>query len=85
MNIEEIDFSDSIIKSGNFLKHIHFSDSNRKMPGLGHINFDSILKTLRKIQYNNYIGLEPILESNYKVEIMQGLTFLNKLCNKYKI
>jgi sugar phosphate isomerase/epimerase len=55
------------------------------MPGLGHINFDSILKTLRKIQYNNYIGLEPILESNYKVEIMQGLTFLNKLCNKYKI
>lgn len=85
MNIEEMDFSDSIIKSKNFLKHIHFADSNRKMPGLGHINFNSILKTLRKIQYNNYIGLEPIVDRNYKVEIRQGLNFLNKLCNKYKI
>jgi D-psicose/D-tagatose/L-ribulose 3-epimerase len=85
MNIEEMDFSDSIIKSKNFLKHIHFADSNRKMPGLGHINFNSILKTLRKIQYNNYIGLEPIIDRNYKVEIRQGLNFLNKLCNKYKM
>ena len=85
MNIEEMDFSDSIIKSKDFLKHIHFADSNRKMPGLGHINFNSILKTLRKIQYNNYIGLEPIVDRNYKVEIRQGLNFLNKLCSKYKI
>jgi Xylose isomerase-like TIM barrel. len=85
MNIEEMDFSDSIIKSKDFLKHIHFADSNRKMPGLGHINFNSILKTLKKIQYNNYIGLEPIVDRNYKVEIRQGLNFLNKLCNKYKI
>lgn len=85
MNIEEMDFSDSIIKSKDFLKHIHFADSNRKMPGLGHINFNPILKTLRKIQYNNYIGLEPIVDRNYKVEIRQGLNFLNKLCNKYKI
>ena len=85
MNIEEKDFSDSIIKSKKFLKHIHFSDSNRKMPGFGHINFDSILNTLKKIYYNDYIGLEPILDRNYKGEIMQGITFLNKLCNKYKI
>lgn len=85
MNIEETDFSDSITKSKNFLKHIHFADNNRKMPGLGHINFDFILKTLKMIQYNNYIGLEPIVDRNYKVEIKQGLYFLNKLCNKYQI
>ena len=85
MNIEETDFSDSITKSKNFLKHIHFADNNRKIPGLGHINFDFILKTLKMIQYNNYIGLEPIVDRNYKVEIKQGLYFLNKLCNKYQI
>jgi D-psicose/D-tagatose/L-ribulose 3-epimerase len=85
MNIEETDFSDSITKSKNFLKHIHFADNNRKMPGLGHINFDFILKSLKMIQYNNYIGLEPIVDRNYKVEIKQGLYFLNKLCNKYQI
>ena len=85
MNIEEKDFSDSINKSKLFLKHIHFADNNRRMPGLGHINFNSILKTLKKIQYTNYIGLEPMLDRNYKKEITRGLYFLNKLCNKYKI
>ena len=85
MNIEEKDFSDSINKSKLFLKHIHFADNNRRMPGLGHINFNSILKTLKKIQYTNYIGLEPMLDRNYKKEITEGLNFLNKLCNKYKI
>ena len=85
MNIEEKNFSDSIKKSKSFLKHVHFADNNRKMPGLGHINFNSILKTLKKIQYNNYIGLEPMVDRNYKVEIIQGLKFLNKLCNKYHI
>jgi D-psicose/D-tagatose/L-ribulose 3-epimerase len=85
MNIEEKDFSDSINKSKHFLKHIHFADNNRRMPGLGHINFNSILKTLKKIQYTNYIGLEPVLDRNYKKEITRGLNFLNKLCNKYKI
>ena len=85
MNIEEKDFSDSIKKSKLFLKHIHFADNNRRMPGLGHINFNSILKTLKKIQYTNYIGLEPMLDRNYKKEITQGLNFLIKLCNKYKI
>jgi D-psicose/D-tagatose/L-ribulose 3-epimerase len=85
MNIEEKDISDSIKKSKDFLKHVHFSDNNRKMPGLGHINFNSILKTLKKIQYNHYIGLEPMVDRNYKVEIIQGLKFLNKLCNKYHL
>jgi len=85
MNIEEKNFSDSINKSKLFLKHIHFADNNRRMPGLGHINFNSILKTLKKIQYTNYIGLEPMLDRNYKIEITRGLNFLNKLCNKYKI
>lgn len=85
MNIEEKNFSDSINKAKPFLKHIHFADNNRRMPGLGHINFNSILKTLNEIQYTNYIGLEPMIDRNYKKEITQGLNFLNKLCNKYKI
>jgi sugar phosphate isomerase/epimerase len=85
MNIEEKDFANSINKSKLFLKHIHFADNNRRMPGLGHINFNSILKTLKKIQYTSYIGLEPMLDRNYKKEITRGLNFLNHLCNKYKI
>ena len=85
MNIEEKDFFYSIRKTKNFLKHIHFSDNNRKMPGLGHINFNSIFKALNKVQYTNYIGLEPMVGKNYKTEIKQGLNYLNKISDKYKI
>lgn len=85
MNIEEKDFYSSIRMTKNFLKHIHFSDNNRKMPGLGHINFNSIFKALQKVQYTNYIGLEPIIDKNYRIEIRQGLNFLNKISDKYKI
>jgi D-psicose/D-tagatose/L-ribulose 3-epimerase len=85
MNIEEKDFYSCIRKTKIFLKHIHFSDNNRKMPGLGHINFNSIFKALQKVQYTNYIGLEPIIDKNYRIEIRQGLNFLNKISDKYKI
>jgi D-psicose/D-tagatose/L-ribulose 3-epimerase len=85
MNIEEKDFSDSINKSKLFFFFFYFSDNKIRMLGLGLFNFNSILKTLKKIQYTNYIGLEPMLDRNYKKEITRGLNFLNKLCNKYKI
>jgi sugar phosphate isomerase/epimerase len=85
MNIEEKDFSYSIKKSKTVLKHLHFSDSNRKMPGFGHINFNSIFRTLKKIQYNNYIGLEPLVGKNYKKELGKGLNFLNEVSAKHRI
>ncbi|MGE0243195.1 MAG: TIM barrel protein [Nitrososphaeraceae archaeon] len=85
MNIEEKSFFESINTTKNFLKHIHFSDNNRKMPGLGHINFNSIFKTLKKIQYTNYIGLEPIFNGNYNIEIRRSLKYLNRISTKYEI
>ncbi|HET7643056.1 MAG TPA: hypothetical protein VFK40_06080, partial [Nitrososphaeraceae archaeon] len=67
-----------------FLKHIHFSDNNRKMPGLGHINFNSIFKTLSKIQYTNYIGLEPLFNKNYNIQLSKSLKYLNRISTKYQ-
>ncbi|HJT83360.1 MAG TPA: sugar phosphate isomerase/epimerase [Nitrososphaeraceae archaeon] len=85
MNIEEKNFFESIIKTKKFLKHIHFSDNNRKMPGLGHINFNSIFKTLSKIQYTNYIGLEPLFNKNYNIELSKSLEYLDRISTKYQI
>jgi len=85
MNIEEKNFFESIIKTKKFLKHIHFSDNNRKMPGLGHINFNSIFKTLSKIQYTNYIGLEPLFNKNYDIELSKSLEYLNRISTRYQI
>jgi D-psicose/D-tagatose/L-ribulose 3-epimerase len=85
MNIDEKNFSESINKTKKFLKHIHLSDNNRKMPGLGHINFNSIFKTLSKIQYTNYIGLESIFNNNYNLELSKSLKYLNRISTKYQI
>jgi D-psicose/D-tagatose/L-ribulose 3-epimerase len=77
MNIEEDSFFRSIELAKDFLFHMHFADNNRKMPGSGHIDFDSILKALHKIKYQRYIGFEPNLEDiNYLNSLRDGLAYI---------
>lgn len=64
MNIEEDTFVGSFKRNSNLIKYIHFADSNRLAPGWGHLNFDSIFNTLKKINYDGWISVEilPIPE-----------------------
>ena len=60
MNIEESSFAgcmEKVLLTGN-LYHIHIGDSNRMPPGKGHIDFTSIIKTLRKYSYKGYLSAE---------------------------
>ncbi len=59
MNIEEDSFADTLLNSQRSLSHMHFADNNRKMPGFGHIDFDTIVKALKKISYKGKISFEP--------------------------
>jgi sugar phosphate isomerase/epimerase len=80
MNIEEDSICDAIIKSNKMLKHIHISDNNRKMPGLAHIDFESIIAALKKIKYMKFLTFEPNVQHiDYKNDIKYGLDFLKKL------
>jgi len=80
MNIEENSFGDVILHAKNRLVHMHFADNNRKMPGKGHIDFDSIVKSLKKILYNGYISFEPtISDSDFRTEVKAGLDFIKNL------
>ncbi len=83
MNIEEDSFQNTIIKSKDYLQHLHFADNNRKMPGYGHIDFDNIVLSLKNISYSNTISFEPnILSTDYKNELIFGKTFIeNKELN----
>lgn len=58
MNIEDKDMNESIRYSKKLLDYVHFSDSNRLRPGLGHIDFKGILNTLDEIDYDGYITVE---------------------------
>lgn len=59
-NIEEQSISRSVERLGNKLFHVHFADSNRWLPGMGHIDYGPIIASLRKINYQGYASLEVL-------------------------
>lgn len=60
MNIEEKDMAGAVYEAGDLLFHFHVGDSNRKAPGMGHIDFMPIFKALKDIQYRGYVTMELI-------------------------
>ncbi len=83
MNIEEDLFEDAIQSAGNFLRHMHFADNNRKMPGFAHIDFSTIVKSLIEIGYDGYISFEPnIPDKNYEHATRYGLDFIKRTVKK---
>lgn len=58
MNIEDVDLVASILKAGDKIRHVHIPDSNRKAPGMGHLNYYELLNALNTIGYNGYLVSE---------------------------
>jgi D-psicose/D-tagatose/L-ribulose 3-epimerase len=80
MNIEEDSFEDAIQSSIRFLRHTHFADNNRKMPGFAHIDFTTIVKCLLDAGYDGYASFEPnIPDRNYEHATKSGLAFVKRI------
>jgi sugar phosphate isomerase/epimerase len=81
MNIEEDSFENAILSADRLLRHTHFADNNRKMPGFGHIDFASIIKALDQIGYTNqYISFEPNFTSDrYQADTQYGIDFIKSI------
>jgi 5-keto-L-gluconate epimerase len=60
MNIEERDMTDCLRIAGSLLWHVHFADSNRFAPGMGHLNFQALTTVLTDIGYEGYVSAEII-------------------------
>ena len=58
MNIEETSIAASLIEAKDFVRHIHFAENNRGIPGRGHIDFHGIVSVLSALQYDRYISVE---------------------------
>src|SRR5918996_1071328 len=73
-------FEDAILKSRKLLRHMHFADNNRKMPGYAHTNFLSIMRSLASIGYNGYASFEPtIVDQNYETFTRKGLEYIRSI------
>jgi sugar phosphate isomerase/epimerase len=80
MNIEEDSIEYAIMDSRRHLRHTHFADNNRKMPGSAHMDFRSIIKSLSTIKYDGYISFEPILTNDgYETATKDGLEAIKGL------
>ena len=60
MNMEESDPLTSLARAGSQLAYIHLSDSNRRLPGLGHIDFAAVFSRLRKIGFQGPASVEAL-------------------------
>lgn len=58
MNIEEEDICKAIEEVAPYLRHFHLADNNRAAPGMGHMDIESILRTLGCIGYTGPLTME---------------------------
>ena len=58
MNIEEDDLTDAIVKAGKSIVNVHACENNRKLPGMGHLNWRSILMALKEAGYTGFLATE---------------------------
>ena len=58
MNIEEDDLAAAIVKASGKIVNVHSCDNNRKLPGMGHINWREVLLALRLAGYDGALAME---------------------------
>ncbi len=76
MNIEEASMEESIRRAGGNLGFIHFADSNRRAPGMGHIDFPGIVQALDSAGYSGPAGIEILPLPDDYTGARQAYTFL---------
>lgn len=64
MNMEESDLSAAVRGAGERLGHFQVADSNRSIPGRGHIDWDSLAKALDDIAYEGWVVVETFPNPN---------------------
>lgn len=79
MSIEEDDIAASIRAMNGSIRHVHLGDSNRKMPGLGHIDWKAGFRALKDQEYDGFINLECSTMGAPETAIPAAADFLNRL------
>jgi sugar phosphate isomerase/epimerase len=79
MNIEERSIEEAIRLATGRIGHVHAVDSNRGAPGDGHLDFDSIIRTLRDSGYDGYLSVETQPEREPYRTAERGIGVLKKI------
>jgi len=66
MNIDENNSYRAIKEAGSEIGYVHLADEDRKYPGSGKIDFESVLKALTENNYGGYLTMEFSVNNNMK-------------------
>lgn len=59
-NIEDADMCQAIHQLKGWISNVHLADSNRRLPGEGHIDFTEVYRQLEADGYDGYAALEVL-------------------------
>jgi sugar phosphate isomerase/epimerase len=79
LSIEEADIPTSIQKAGDLIRHVHLGDSNRLLPGYGHIDWKACIDALHSVGFSGYLNLECGIPGGPDIELPKTAKFLREL------
>lgn len=79
MNLEEADISASLQEAGEYVAHVHLADSNRFVPGRGHLDFGPGLRYLRESGYDGVLAMECCLGPRWRLLGHHGADFVAEI------
>ncbi|MEN8584032.1 sugar phosphate isomerase/epimerase [Burkholderia sp. RS01] len=79
MSIEEADPAQALRDAGDRTVHVHLGDSNRLLPGHGHLNWPEIFAALRDVGYDGYLNLECSTMGDASTTLPATANYLRKL------
>jgi sugar phosphate isomerase/epimerase len=83
MNIEDTEIGSELAKHIEYIKYIHFADSNRQAPGQGHIDFQEIFQSLLEAGYDGWIAAEILPKPNPDIAARRTADFLLPFIKAY--
>jgi sugar phosphate isomerase/epimerase len=79
MHIEEADIDATPRRHVGRIDHLHLADSNRKLPGQGHMDYAAHFRTLRACGYDGPLALECGILGDPEAELPRMAALLNRL------
>lgn len=83
MNIEERSLEGAIEAHAGHVAYVHFADSNRLAPGLGHTDFRALMTALRRIAYDGWISVEILPQPDPDTAAREAIEFLRPIVEEY--
>ncbi len=85
MNIEDVSPEESFRECLPWLRHVHFLDSNRLAPGMGHMDMEGLYVLLQSLGYEGYLCLEALARPDTMTCARNGAEFFRSMRQRHPV